>query len=436
MTWGPMRNISGSGGVRGSGRADRGVAPLGRLRTRRSAPGVVAAGSGLEIRSRPLSAFAPPRGGRGRLGGLLLALALAAACAERPAPQPPPTPRACQRLPIPDFVVGANVLDHPDDRDGDPANDGARGYGSEAARRQLDRLRALGLTGIVLPVEVRAPGLSSTDVRAAALSGPRGLPRLGRMIADAHDRGLVVVVAPHLLLDDGGWRGDLAFAGEAREAFFRRYLDVVLPIARTAEASCAEALSFALELRSQTADPTSDEAFARTIEAVRGAFSGALTYSANWDEVEQVRFWPLLDGVGVNAFFPLHPRADASDEELALGARAAQARLLEVQRRTGKPLWVLEVGYKALPGSFVEPWLWPDQVTGPVDEATQRRAYAATLRAVREVPAATGVFFWTVPSDPGDPGHAWRVEPPQGFSFLDKEAEAVVRAFAAAPPVR
>ncbi len=354
---------------------------------------------------------------------------------ERPATQAP----GCARLVPPPFLVGANVIDRPDDRDQDPRNDGARGYGSDAARRQLDRLVGLGLTGVVLPVEIYASDTAATAIRRGQLASSAGLPRLGRMIDDAHARGLVVTVVPHLLLDDDGWRGDMKHQGAERDALVATYLDAVLPIARTAEAHCAEAFSFGVEMRAQTTDRTSDATFSRLIGAFRSVFTGGLTYSANWDEVEAVRFWDQLDGIGVNAFFPLASNDSVAQSVLEARALEAQQKLQALQQRIGKPLWLMELGFKATPGSFVEPWKWPAEVMGqspPLDEAAQMRGYQAVTRALREVPAASAVFFWAVPADPDDGRHAYAFEPRWGFNFLDKGAEAEVRALASSPPPR
>lgn len=337
------------------------------------------------------------------------------------------------------MVIGANVMDHADDEDADASNDGRRGYGSDGARATLDRLKRLGLNGVVLPVEIHAKDLTSTSVRASQLSSAAGLPRLGRMITDAKARGFSVVVVPHLLLDDDSWRGEIQHRGDARRAFFQQYTQAILPIAQVAERSCADAFSIAIELRALTADKTSTPFFSSLIRDVRGAFTGGLTYSANWDEAETVRFWDQLDGIGVNAFFPLAPNAAAPQTTLETHATEAQAKLLALRQRLGKPLWMLEVGFKAVHGSFVEPWLWPAEVAGKhptLDEESQRRGYAAVATAVRRVPAASGMFFWAVPSDPGDRKHAYRFEPEWGFSFLGKAAESEVKALAANPPPR
>lgn len=334
----------------------------------------------------------------------------------------------CERLPIPAFPVGVNVVDLPDDKDEYPTNDGARGLGSDAARRTLDRLKALGLDGVVLPVGLHASSLEASSVRPGSLLDDDGRRRLGRMIDDAHARGLFVVLVPHLQLDDGAWRGDLTPAD--LDGFLRSYEAVVGTLADVGERHCAEVLSAGVELKSLTKDPRADEGFTRLARTLRERFSGELTYSANWDEVDTVRHWALFDRAGVNAFHPLAFAPGADDDTLRTHALGAQRALADLEGRIGRPVWFVEVGFKAVPETHLRPWEWPSEVqahTLPYDDEAQARAYRAVIWALRHSDAVDGVFFWMVPSDLDDGEHAWRFEPQQGFSFLDKAAEAEVR---------
>ena len=43
----------------------------------------------------------------------------------------------------------------------------------------------------------------------------------------------------------------------------------------------------------------------KIIAAVRAVYYGKLTYGANWNEYDTVKFWDALDYLGVLAYFPL-----------------------------------------------------------------------------------------------------------------------------------
>ncbi len=98
-----------------------------------------------------------------------------------------------------------------------------------------------------------------------------------------------------------------------------------------------------------------------------------------------------------------------------------------------RPWWVTEIGFKATPGSYVEPWKWPGEVGAtalPVDEEAQARGYRAWFSALSSAKTVDTVLFWMVPSDLNDLNHPWAFEPRQGFSFVNKQAEHDIRSFA------
>lgn len=357
------------------------------------------------------------------------------------ASSPPP----CERKPWSAFVVGANVIDLPDLSDGDENNDGLRGYGSDPSRRTLRYLRELGLDGVALPFPIYSAHGADTEVREGHLSHAPGLQRLVRMVDDAHAMGFGVMWVPHLALDDDTWRGDLypqkenLTEMEAVQHFWRSYQNVILPMAKRAEELCVEAFSIGVELKSLTRSPSSDVPLDELVAEIRKVFFGEVLYSANWDEVEDVRNWKRFDRIGVQAFAPLADAEFSDDDTLRTGALRFQRRLGELKARVQRPLWLTESGFKAIAHSYVEPWKWPGEVqagTLPVDEREQKRAYAALSNAFRHSTATDGVFFWAIPSDLGDAEHPWAFEPKQGFSFVGKEAQSIVRQLAHERPAR
>lgn len=394
MTWGPMRNMA--------------------VRERRARAGLVNA--------------------------IVVVVASAAASCVEPSPLVEPAGPQCTRRAVPTGVVGANVIDRDDASDHDPSNDGARGYGSDASRRVLERLAALGLDVVALPVPVHARDQRATTVRPGLLLEGKGRARLARMVDDAHAKGMSVAVVPHLTLDDGTWRGELAPKAALRSdeaatrVFLASYGDVVVDLARLAESRCVEVFSLAVELKSLTRDPRFVGDFDALAARVRAVFTGTLTYSANWDEAADALGWSRVDVISVNAFAPLAHDLAADDAALVEGARAFQSALFALALREDRPVWMMEAGFKATRGSFVEPWRWPAEIAAEKperDDGTQARAYRALLTAARENTALGGVLFWAVPSDLDDGAHAARFEPDWGFGFLGRETESIVREFAA-----
>ena len=162
---------------------------------------------------------------------------------------------------------------------------------------------------------------------------------------------------------------------------------------------------------------------------MRAAYHGLVTYSANWDDVDDTVILGALDVIGINAFYPLASENDASESDLAAGGRRVRDKVHALSERWGKPVLFTETGYTTRPDPAVRPWEWPDKMTKVrVDEAAQAAAYRALLAPLLDEPDFAGFFVWRVYADPDDTSQ----EAPWGFSPRAKQAETVVRdAFAA-----
>src|SRR5690606_32285155 len=190
-----------------------------------------------------------------------------------------------------------------------------RGYGSEASAELLDRLVEMGVTWVSVTPFGRIWSLDSTqilmDFEAPYEENREGIKRFVRM---AHARGLRVLLIPHLWVETHGWRGEIDPGSPERWAEYQAsYREFVLAWARDAAEAGVEALSIGVECKSWSG--RFPDFWASLIDEIRTFYPGLLTYSANWDEIETVVFWDLLDFVGINAFYPLvGPGRDTSDE--------------------------------------------------------------------------------------------------------------------------
>ncbi|MBK6689046.1 MAG: hypothetical protein IPG45_31555 [Deltaproteobacteria bacterium] len=336
----------------------------------------------------------------GRSGVLWVAL-ITSAC-PGPAPRTRPAPAA---VALPPRVTGANLR-----AVGDPKH----GYGTRTARRTLERLQGLGVNTIGVLMEGRMAGLESTTVERPS---PEDEAAVAAALLDANTLGFATVLIPHLILDDGEWRGDLRYDDPAdTQAFFTSYGTFMNAAADLAARSGATVLSLGVELKGLSSSEAGAEGM-RTLSAeVRRHYSGLLTYNANWDEAEQVRFWDATDLAGVNGYYPLVP-------DPVRGAESVALRLSNLALLAERDVLVLEVGYRSSPLSHVRPWEWPEQVEPAVDQTSQANAYAAVLSEWLRTPHVRGLLFWVVPTDPDDPAS----EPPHGFSPINKAAEAVIK---------
>ena len=240
--------------------------------------------------------------------------------------------------------------------------------------------------------------------------------------ARAHALGLRVWLKPHVW--SRGWSGELRFTRAGWQQVIGDYGELLTHWALLSEREGFDGLFLGHELASSTAaDPAR---WRELIGAVRRIYTGTLSYSANWDEVERVPFWDALDVIGVSFYAPLadHPSGDPA--VLRAGAARALDRLRAVARRFGRPVLLSELGYALGADAAVRPW---EEIRAQPDPRTQRACYEAALAAIEPCDWLAGAFFWKWGSgaragdDPFDPRgraaeslvrralHAWQGRP-------------------------
>lgn len=305
-----------------------------------------------------------------------------------------------------------------------------RGYGTAYSAALLDHLAEMGVTWVSLTPFGRIWSLSSTDIQMdfeAPYEDNRVAVR--RMITQARERGIRVLVIPHLWVETGGWRGELdPGSAEGWAAYQASYRDFLLRWARDAADAGADALSLGVECKSWSG--RFPRFWTELIRDVRAVFPGLLTYSANWDEVEDVLFWDQLDFIGINAFYPLAEENGASDEQYLSGALGRARDVAALAEAIQRPVLFVEVGYTTRADAAVQPWLWPDDMEDVViDEREQARALEATFRAFLGERWFAGFFVWRYYASLDDVSQEAR----WGFSPHTKLAETVLRDAFAAP---
>ena len=249
-----------------------------------------------------------------------------------------------------------------------------------------------------------------------------------RVIREAHARGLRVLYKPHLWVGHWDWTGEIEMKNETDwAAWFDSYRTFIVHHAILAEEERADIFCVANELGRTVGR---QRQWRDTLAGVRRVFGGPLTYAANWgDEAENIAFWDGLDFVGVNAYYPLSPNPEASESDLAAGARAISDRLARIGRLAGRPVLLTEVGFASRPTCWVDPHR---EVRGaPPDLEAQARAYRAILGAFMSEPFR-GLYWWKFESDPSVLG-------PRDSSFtpMGKPAEeALAEAYRRLAPAR
>ena len=290
------------------------------------------------------------------------------------------------------------------------------GYESPELATTLDTIKALGLQRVTfISTWYQATLTSSTFARSEATPTDSALRTA---IAAARSRGLRVALKPHVDLPDDSWRGDIKPADRA--AWFANYQSFVNTYAELAQETGATTFIVGTELASLSTDPR----WTLIISDVRSRFSGTLTYAANWDEAPQIRFWNLLDEIGIDAYYPLtaNQQGTTSVNELRNGWKTPKQQLAKLATRWKKPVRFTEVGYTRHRGTTATPWDFTLQ--SPARSAEQAAAYEALFQAMRSESWFLGPDFWA--TDPPAEEHD-----ELGYSPLGHPAQSRLAAGAA-----
>lgn len=271
-------------------------------------------------------------------------------------------------------------------------------------RPMVDEIAARGAHDVLIVVPISQANAASPSPETDSVNH-----RALRDTLDAAARaGLRTAVMPIVTLEDragGAWRGELTPSGGA-EAWLRSYASVATDLARTAEERGAVRFVVGSELNSMQ---THREPWAALVRDVRAAFSGRLSYSANWDAYETVAFWDLVDEIGVSAYFPVHGEGDAR-RRAADAWRVHWAQLSSFGAAHGRPVVLTEIGFPAHGGAASTPW--DETVDAPVDPTLQADLLRGFCDASAEHPsAAFYVWNWFGWGGPRDPGYTPRGKP-------------------------
>jgi hypothetical protein len=345
-----------------------------------------------------------------RLGLSLAALALAAACA------------APARFDLMRGVCVAHIHRR------------GQGYGSDASRATLERLRGLGVNWISLTPFGYQRSVGSPPV---IFRGDRSLRDSGivQEVIAARALGIRTLIKPHLWGGDfyeGRWTGEIEMGSDADwDEWFRTYEEFILHYARLAQRAEAAAFSIGCELGAATrAKP---DRWRALIARVRSVYRGRLTYAANWhEEYERVPFWDALDWIGVNAYFPLSTARTPRAAEIERAWAPIARRMESLSRRAGRPIVLTEIGYRSVDHSAAEPHGWPEFDEDPKpNDAAQSACYEGTLRALWGKRWLRGIYWWKYYTTPEGEG-------PEAadFSPRGKPAEQALATYYRAPDPR
>jgi hypothetical protein len=239
---------------------------------------------------------------------------------------------------------------------------------------------------------------------------------LGHAINMMHILGMKVMLKPHVDLADGEMRTNII----PSEEWFASYKEFILHFARLSEKYNVELLCIGTELSNTTISKWHPQ-WLGIINEIREVYKGTLTYAANWDEYDTVSFWPELDYIGMDAYFPLTKENNPPKNAL-IKAWEAHAEILENWLKSAnltKPIIFTEVGYDTIEGSNKQPWrVLPTLSTYKENQDEQSNCLEALLTVMSQKSWFKGFYWWNYFPRP-DIG-------PLGYTLRGKKGEKIL----------
>jgi len=300
-------------------------------------------------------------------------------------------------------------------------------YSTVAGKASQDAIPLAGGNWAGVLVTWYMPTFTSTTI--APNSGGPSTPSDADVIAaisELHNKGMQVMLKPHVDSLDGQWRG--AIQPTDVNAWFASFNTFILHFAQLAQNNGVEMLCFGTEYSTMSVSANAAN-WANTISQIRGVYSGPLAYAANasstsGDEYTHVSFWPLVDVIGLDGYFSLTNHSNPTLSELIAawrnnknGENIIQAVQNFAAAHPTQPVIFTEIGYRSVAGGNINPW---DFITGTiVDDTEQRNCYEAMYEVWSQQTAIRGNFWW-----------AWPVSAPNlgtdtDYSTWNKPAEAI-----------
>jgi hypothetical protein len=288
-------------------------------------------------------------------------------------------------------------------------------YSRDTFKRSVDQFVATGGTDIALLYHVYQPNQFSSTVNAGWNTPTDQALRDG--ITYAKSKGLRVMVT--LKLDNevpNVWHAEIDPSN--RDTWFQSYQEWLLRIGRVGASVGLDQMSIGTELyktASEIYNPDNTKRWKRMIGALRTVFPGKLTFgtqhTGDRSELLELGFGTDLDYIGISAYFPLTAFGANVDESIRLSWQKHEARVLEAQRKYGKPIIFTEAGYRSIRNSHIDSYaFWRDDV---IDLEEQVRSYEGLFSYWTSKSYYAGTYIWAWETNPNAGGSSDKTYTPQ-----------------------
>ncbi len=206
----------------------------------------------------------------------------------------------------------------------------------------------------------------------------------------ARERGLKVMLKPHVWLSDHSYTGDLTLNHIQWQIWQAGYKKYILTFAELAEKHDVEL--FCIGTEQFTSIEHAPAFWHHLIKEVRKVYDGQLTYAANWDTYQQCPFWDELDMIGVDAYFPLTAKQRPTVNHLLTKWEKWEKELDSFAHQYNKKIVFTEFGYRKAKKATHKPWLHDSDED--YCESCQVRALRAIFETFWDQEWFAGGFLW------------------------------------------
>ena len=187
------------------------------------------------------------------------------------------------------------------------------------------------------------------------------------------------------------WRGDIDFQSESEwKQFFKDYEKWIVAIAVIAEKYQADIFCIGLEYKHSL---SYEQEWRKIISEIRKVYSGKLTYAANWDVYQKVKFWDDLDYIGIQAYFPLVDSDKPTDDQIRKAWARIFAEIEKFSERTQRDAIFTEIGYNTSLEAAKIPWSSNKSRDKEALEM-QERCLKIALQGSQNKEFLNGIFLW------------------------------------------
>lgn len=268
----------------------------------------------------------------------------------------------------------------------------------QEVRKMVKHLSQLGVNSVAIVFPLFQEGWQANQVTTNVEMTPTKR-ELEMVILAAKQENLTVMLRPILdeqsIMSTGHWRGKIL--PNHIDSWFESYRLLIVDYAQLAEQVDVEMFNIGTEFNSLQKNKYATK-WIQLINQIKEVYTGKLIYSFNWDAVSDIgesQFVPLLDYVGIDAYFPLEAPDQAS---VMMLEQAWEPWLKDIEELFfDKPVIITEAGIIPVKGAYRTPYAW--EIPGGVyDPEAQANYYEATYRVW--YPLTEGIYWWMVTLEP------------------------------------